>query len=109
MRKSLHSQEQNTHHILHLNIEDDDLLFIVTTLLFERVDSLESDDNDYLPVTMHEFSSYRRRTADERVQRFHFIQGFHENRNTIEKVVYSLLYNLAKVTLPNSACRCCDQ
>ena len=108
MGRPLHSQEQNTHHVLHLDIEDDDFLFIVPTLLFERVDSLESDDNDYFPVTMHVFSSYRRRTADERMQGFHFIQGFHENRNTIEKAVYSLLYDLAKFTLPNGGCRSCD-
>ena len=38
------------------------------------------------------------------MQRFHFIQGFHENRHSIEKVVYSLLYGLADVTLPNGVC-----
>jgi hypothetical protein len=35
------------------------------------------------------------------MQGFHFIQSLHENRHTIEKVVYSLLYGLANVSLPN--------
>jgi hypothetical protein len=42
------------------------------------------------------------------MQGFHFIQGFHENRHTIEKVVYSILDALANVTLPNSTYGCCD-
>ncbi len=57
MGKYLHAQEQNAHHIFHLNIERDDLLFIVTTLLLQGVDSRERQDNDYFPVTMDEFST----------------------------------------------------
>jgi len=57
MGKYLHAQKQNAHHILHLDIERDDLLFIVTTLLLQGVDSRERQDNDYFPVTTYEFSS----------------------------------------------------
>ena len=42
------------------------------------------------------------------MQGFHFIQGFHENGHTIEKVVYPLLYGLADVTLTNSHYGCRD-
>jgi hypothetical protein len=42
------------------------------------------------------------------MQGFQFIQGFHENRHAIEKVVYSFLDGLANVSLPNGARRCRD-
>ena len=38
------------------------------------------------------------------MQGFHLIQSTHENRHTVEKVVYSLLYDRADVTLSNYAC-----
>ena len=42
------------------------------------------------------------------MQGFQFIQALHENRHTIEKVVYPFLYGLANVTLPNGAYDRCD-
>ena len=42
------------------------------------------------------------------MQFFQFIEGFHENRHAVEKVVYSILDDLANVTLPNGAHRCRD-
>jgi hypothetical protein len=54
MGKHLHIPEQNFHYILHLDIEGNDFLFIVTTLLLEIVGSLEHRDNDCFLVTTHE-------------------------------------------------------
>jgi hypothetical protein len=39
----------------------------------------------------------------------YFVQSLHETRDAIEKVVYSLLYSLADVSLPNGMCRHFDR
>ena len=42
MSNCLYVQEQDAHHVLHLDVEGNDLLFIVATLLLKGIDSLES-------------------------------------------------------------------